>query len=1149
MGATLSALIHRLEQQTAFFDSKPDILAWQVREAIRTEFFKIVYPTPPTSELCALVQNCEQLLQRYHLPHRPFFFPGGRVAVPTEAGSRRAATSLQLRFKMASGITVTEAMLHLDGPDGGAFQWVQTHALTPLAPLLAAVMAPSPQQPPPPRPKRRRATAQKRPRQSRPRARRASHPTHGASPPPNASGVMLPQRPPLPQMHRGTSFSAPSPPSTPMRSSPQLVVNAQQSYVPAGAHSSTPPQTPQPTPARVSNVVARLARQEISGVFVPKELLTFAPPPRARLCTSLLSNASGSLQRAFDVGSADVLASLYRVKNLVLVKRLLARKFEGDNVLYYVVWGGGGVKNGSWEKREALMKDVPAMVRQFDVKHPMLPEKVNLHGERRPAGWHSGLDGRVNSNRASCQQSQVGGSEAMSGARGLGGTGGGGAASDSAVGIDGTMSGGGEIEHRVSTTTSVGRASSTTEVASSGGHGGGGVSGTKQIRHYVDDLTGEEIPSWVDTPIVELNICGMILQIRRPDEAVLHNDATSAVRDTKKRQTRFKQENIVVGERLFPLSKSEAKAAVEASVRVHRQYNRLPILFPRGIGRVSAGDHGAAFSVEDAQRAPACWEGYLSSVGLRCVDFERELAPHMPSAEEWVRARVARTRVGVTHNAAAAAPLLCPRDLLAMNACRTSTLVRSLPPGLSSALLAQSTLSALPSHVPRRRRHHHHTCSFVAAPPLSCVSFKRSHSCMLCTATSSPSASSSSPVTPATPTVAAAAEPPRRQNRATLDKRALAAAALAGGLATAGGVVGVSNSGDDNDEKENTNIQCSGDDGTALSSSTVTSDDSTQQHDGGCTSVTARARSLVFRSAVVSIPHPDKADKGGEDAFFVQCNALGVFDGVGGWASIGVDAGLYSKQLAQLTGEHIYKQGACSVKEALKQAAACNEAIGSSTACVVGIDDGKLFGVNLGDSGLVVIRDGRIIYKTVEQQHYFNCPYQIGTDSLDTVEVGNSIEVGLRHGDWVIMGTDGLWDNVFADKIVEVVAQHEHAVHNTGAHEEDDAAHKSEEQQNDMRWEEASVVSDCGSNSDERCVARANDCSKRAEIVAEKLGEVAVKVANNERSSSPFAVNARNAGHVFMGGKVDDITIISALVVDGARSDDLTRSDHHPPPP
>lgn len=32
------------------------------------------------------------------------------------------------------------------------------------------------------------------------------------------------------------------------------------------------------------------------------------------------------------------------------------------------------------------------------------------------------------------------------------------------------------------------------------------------------------------------------------------------------------------------------------------------------------------------------------------------------------------------------------------------------------------------------------------------------------------------------------------------------------------------------------------------------------------------------------IPHPDKANKGGEDSYFVHENVVAVADGVGGWS-------------------------------------------------------------------------------------------------------------------------------------------------------------------------------------------------------------------------------------------------------------------------
>jgi protein phosphatase PTC7 len=49
------------------------------------------------------------------------------------------------------------------------------------------------------------------------------------------------------------------------------------------------------------------------------------------------------------------------------------------------------------------------------------------------------------------------------------------------------------------------------------------------------------------------------------------------------------------------------------------------------------------------------------------------------------------------------------------------------------------------------------------------------------------------------------------------------------------------------------------------------------------------------------IPHPKKADRGGEDAFEIAKDAslVCVADGVGGWARKGVDPGLYSRHLCQ----------------------------------------------------------------------------------------------------------------------------------------------------------------------------------------------------------------------------------------------------------
>lgn len=49
------------------------------------------------------------------------------------------------------------------------------------------------------------------------------------------------------------------------------------------------------------------------------------------------------------------------------------------------------------------------------------------------------------------------------------------------------------------------------------------------------------------------------------------------------------------------------------------------------------------------------------------------------------------------------------------------------------------------------------------------------------------------------------------------------------------------------------------------------------------------------------------AAEGGEDAYFVLENDLGVFDGVGGWGAIGYDPGVFTRGFAQaVAGTSIY---------------------------------------------------------------------------------------------------------------------------------------------------------------------------------------------------------------------------------------------------
>lgn len=138
-----------------------------------------------------------------------------------------------------------------------------------------------------------------------------------------------------------------------------------------------------------------------------------------------------------------------------------------------------------------------------------------------------------------------------------------------------------------------------------------------------------------------------------------------------------------------------------------------------------------------------------------------------------------------------------------------------------------------------------------------------------------------------------------------------------------------------------------------------------------------------FSIGYAYLAHPEKNT--GEDAFFVEGNAIGVFDGVSGASDTrGVDPRLYSQTLAATTRDLVREYGSAGVVKAAISASLANEEIGASTACVIGMDRyARLFGINLGDSGVRIIRNGKLIFRTKEQQHFFNCPYQLGTDSED----------------------------------------------------------------------------------------------------------------------------------------------------------------------
>ncbi|XP_030963916.1 probable protein phosphatase 2C 26 isoform X2 [Quercus lobata] len=177
------------------------------------------------------------------------------------------------------------------------------------------------------------------------------------------------------------------------------------------------------------------------------------------------------------------------------------------------------------------------------------------------------------------------------------------------------------------------------------------------------------------------------------------------------------------------------------------------------------------------------------------------------------------------------------------------------------------------------------------------------------------------------------------------------------------------------------------------------------------------------------IPHPNKVERGGEDAFFVSNyngGAIAVADGVSGWAEQNVDPSLFPKELmanaSNLVGDEEVNN---DPQILLKKAHAATSSIGSATVIVAMLErNGILKIASVGDCGLRVIREGQIILSTSPQEHYFDCPYQLSSEAVGQTYLDAMVSnVELMEGDTIIMGSDGLFDNVFDHEIISTIAR------------------------------------------------------------------------------------------------------------------------------
>lgn len=227
-----------------------------------------------------------------------------------------------------------------------------------------------------------------------------------------------------------------------------------------------------------------------------------------------------------------------------------------------------------------------------------------------------------------------------------------------------------------------------------------------------------------------------------------------------------------------------------------------------------------------------------------------------------------------------------------------------------------------------------------------------------------------------------------------------------------------------------------------------------------------------------------KDNSKGEDSHSLSDTMICLADGVGGWNKVGVDPSKYSTELIH-NYSALYRKEIKSNKKEINdialfaKASHLTQSIGSSTFCSlrININDSTLKSINLGDSGYILIRNNKILFKSKEQQHSFNFPFQVGTngDSPMSAQIQTH---QIENEDSILLGTDGLWDNMYKEQLLNIIKH-----------------------------------------------GKQNNISNDKILL--KIGTICYNLSKKRNYISPFS---KNSNLKYFGGKPDDITIILSQI-------------------
>ncbi|KAL4821531.1 hypothetical protein BDW67DRAFT_172281 [Aspergillus spinulosporus] len=263
----------------------------------------------------------------------------------------------------------------------------------------------------------------------------------------------------------------------------------------------------------------------------------------------------------------------------------------------------------------------------------------------------------------------------------------------------------------------------------------------------------------------------------------------------------------------------------------------------------------------------------------------------------------------------------------------------------------------------------------------------------------------------------------------------------------------------------------------------------------------------------------------GDDAVLVTENFLGVNDGVGAWATKPRGhAALWSRLILHfwaLEVERIPSPDAAvdpiaylqrAYEETTQATTSPSEWFGTTTSVTAllhktldgsGIEKPLLYVTNIGDCKVLVIRpsEKKVVFRTEEQWHWFDCPMQLGTNSMDTPQKDAVLSlVDLEEGDIVLAVSDGVLDNLWEHEVLSITLE--------GLEKWEHGRYNDKE----LEWAAPEVLAE-----------------EQMVFLARELLKSALAVAQDPFAESPYMEKAVEEGLAIQGGKMDDISVVVGM--------------------